>query len=208
MKRAFTLIEMLAATALSALLMVGLMRVVGTVRLPGRSGQSPQAHNTSEAHDRFLDAVDLIQWDLVHARMIRLGQNTVTVEGYSSLQRTDRLLGGDRARVARPHRPVRVRYFLRTVAGQTWLVRQQTDLDDPTSRNTWAELVACGVDRFEWVPEQTEGPREAAEDHSLDHEPGAVPARLRFILGSADPAVPEVSRTMILRAKPESPPRS
>lgn len=201
MKRAFTLIEMLAATALSALLMVGLMRVIGTVRSPGRSEPSPLARNASEAHEGLLDAVNLIEWDLVHARTIQLGQNTVTVEGYGSLQRTDGLSRDDFSRIARPHRPVRVRYLLRTIAGQTWLIRQQTDLDDPTNRSTWTELVACGVDRFEWVPEQTGDPQGGAEDPSLDHEAGAVPARLRLILRPADPAIPEISRTMMLRAE-------
>lgn len=205
MKRAFTLIEMLAATALSALLMVGLMRVIGTVRSPGRSEPSIRDRNASEAPDRLQDAADLIQWDLVHARTIRWGQNTVTLEGYGSLQRADRLSEDDFSRGARPHRPVRVRYFLRTLAGQTWLVRRQTDLDDPTNRNTWAELVARGVARFEGVPELTGDPQGGSEDPSLDHESGIVPTRLRFLITPEDPTVPEISRTMILRTELQSP---
>jgi prepilin-type N-terminal cleavage/methylation domain-containing protein len=111
MRRGFTLVEMLAATALSAVLLVTMLAVIASL---GRERRAAAATNRAEVPP---GVVELIRWDLVNARELNGEAGRVTLSGYGALD-PDALapLG---------HRPIEVVYEVRRAAGRSWLVRRQ-----------------------------------------------------------------------------------
>ncbi len=147
-RRAFTLLELLTATVLSTVLMMGVMAVVTDLgasgmyqQTPDGSGESPGAHKQSRQLDAWMR---LLRRDISHAGEVNtLENNELVFTGYNALDTS----GGRRT-----HRPVQVSYRIREVDGRKWLVRQQAALDVLTNKNVQRDLVCRGVRRFELVP--------------------------------------------------------
>ena len=112
MRRAFTILELLAATALTALLMVAVLLVVGSL---GRS-RAALAHQPDAGAWRS-DLVDTLRRDLTNAAGCDFRQNGMTLVGHGSL---------DRATLAHGNEPVTVVYGLAVIHGRRWLVRTQS----------------------------------------------------------------------------------
>ncbi|MEX2672293.1 MAG: prepilin-type N-terminal cleavage/methylation domain-containing protein [Phycisphaeraceae bacterium] len=137
--RAFTLLELLLATAISAMLMVGVLSVITTL---GADSVGPaESRNQRVSRDEILHRwTQLLRHDLGHARTIEPPvENTITLLGYAALT------GPARDRV---HRPVEVVYELASQAGRSWVVRRQRALDTLTNRVTERDLVCGGVRAF------------------------------------------------------------
>lgn len=162
--RAFTLLEMLMATALSTVLMIGVMAVVADLgsagldssvrqRKPLETGGDPAPGIGRDALGAW---VGLLREDLRHAtEVVASRDNELTLWGYGALDSRSR---------ERTHRPVRVRYGIETVGGRSWLVRRQSLLDALTNQNVQRDLVCGGVRRFELVSvrgESAPGPADA-----------------------------------------------
>jgi prepilin-type N-terminal cleavage/methylation domain-containing protein len=133
--RAFTLIELLLATTLSAILLAAVLTVSSSLardarRINARPPVSPLA-----------GCVDVLRRDLVNARSI-----TRRDDGRSLI------LIGHGGISPRTHEPTgrlaRVTYSLIPTGhdgGMTALVRRQEYVDDPIDRQPWQELLATGV---------------------------------------------------------------
>ena len=127
--RGFTLVEMLLAAVLTAVLLGGVMSVSAAV---ARDARRTAARTDSTALDA---ALDLIRWDLSNAPAPADG--TLAFTGHGGLDRDSLRPDGRRARVA---------YRIRPGAG---LVREQRYLDDPARPEPWAELVLAGATQIE-----------------------------------------------------------
>jgi prepilin-type N-terminal cleavage/methylation domain-containing protein len=136
--KGFTLLEMLLATALMSVLMVGVLAVIST--LEPASGVNGLALAEGSLPVEAFDAwVTLLREDLSHSRDARLKENLFELSGY---------LGLDARNRQRTHHPARVEYRLEKLGGRQWLVRVQTALDEATNENVRRDLVCCGVTRF------------------------------------------------------------
>jgi prepilin-type N-terminal cleavage/methylation domain-containing protein len=127
--RGFTLVEMLLAAVLTAVLLGGVMSVAAAL---ARDARRTATRTDSAAVDV---AFDLIRWDLTNASTPTDGGLTFT--GHGALDRDTLRATGRRARVT---------YRVRPGAG---LVREQRYLDDPVRPEPWAELVLAGAAQIE-----------------------------------------------------------
>jgi hypothetical protein len=138
----FTLLELLLATVLSVLLMVGVLAVVADMRMPdGSPVLASEPQREAPAGAAAVEAwVDVLRQDLQHATAVQTaGENELVLMTYSALDRISR---------EQTHRPVFVQYRIEELEGRRWLVRRQAALDLLTNQHIQRDLVCCGVDRF------------------------------------------------------------
>lgn len=132
MRRGFTLVEVLATTALAGLLLFAAFKVTASLARGQRALLAQQ-----RAESAAPQLLELLRWDLTNARFIRAQPGALSLVGYGKLDPRD----------AGPnHRAVHVVYRLRSAAGQRWLVREQTILGRGGRRS--AQLVCSGVREF------------------------------------------------------------
>ena len=160
----FTLLEMLLAVTLSAILMAAVLVVLGGVARDRRVLRSATA---SQPHDAVLAQ---LRWDLANARTMTVGDGgqAITLVGHGSL---------DPRTLAPTNRLVAVTY--RRASGGV-LVREQQAVDDPTSVTAWRETVAWRVAELAVTPLDADAPAGVAS---------AVPPRVRVRLDAAGGAV-------------------
>ncbi|MFP4354514.1 MAG: hypothetical protein ACLFUJ_05260 [Phycisphaerae bacterium] len=133
---AFTLIEVLAATVLTAGLMMGVMAVVSDLGPAGMGVQEP-----AEAfHQGLQEAADRIAFDVAAASEIDASlPGRIVLIGYCRLD-------GPAGR--RVHRPVRVEYRIETIGQMRCLVRYQQGLDVLTNQNRRRDLLGVGLEQI------------------------------------------------------------
>jgi hypothetical protein len=177
MRRAFTILEMLAATALTALLMLAVFQVIGSV---GRT----RAAMARQPETGFwkADLLDTLRRDLSNSTAVRYEAGGVTLTGHGAL---------DRATLAPTDEPVTVTYGIATIAGRNWLYRLQTPRA-AAARQPWRELVCADVTDFSVRPVATVALPMAREGQDAQPTPAAV------VVEIAGPAV-HVRETMVLR---------
>ena len=131
-----TLIELLATLAIATLLLGATLVVLAAM---GRAERADIGrHETAFAPERLREILTI---DLEHARRCRVDAGGVTLQTLARLRRTDLEL---------EHVPTTVRYEVRRVGQESWLVRVQDDFiagagDDPGGREVRRELVCSGV---------------------------------------------------------------
>lgn len=134
MRRAFTILELLVATALTALLLLAVFHVLGSL---GRS-RTTLAQQTDSGTWRS-DLLQTLRYDLVNATAANFHRDGVTLTGHGALRRTT---------LARSHEPVTVVYGLATIHGRRWLVRSQSPRDGLSNDPGWSELICPDVNGF------------------------------------------------------------
>jgi prepilin-type N-terminal cleavage/methylation domain-containing protein len=187
--RGFTLVEMLIATVLAAILMGGVLAAAGALSLDRRRMEGRQAI----AHSAGM--MEVIRRDLANgAAMVRSSSEGFELVGFGGID--PKTLAGDQ-------RLVRIAY---RVARGGVLVREQAYLDDPIRPQRWREVVATGVRRVVLTPlsaevEQVRVGEDVVErmravggtaDAMAVRVPGRVRVRIDFADGVAD-------REMVLR---------
>jgi prepilin-type N-terminal cleavage/methylation domain-containing protein len=156
MRKGFTLIEMVLATAIAALLMVGVLGVLTSI---ARDRQRVATTRPTSGQDTA-QIIDLFRRDLACAKTIGMnGSNTLVLDTFSSL---------DGQSLQPIDRPARVTYRLAGEDSTRWLIREQAFADDSTAPPPLRSLVACRVQRLE-VASLGEAPNMAGK------VPGAVP---------------------------------
>lgn len=184
-RRGFTLIELLLATAIAAVLLGGMLLIVGQLT---RESSKLAAHQADPAAEERL--VELVRLDLVRGREIdrRTSDGAIHITGYGSID------GGDSGRPTAKACDVVYR-LAKSEDGQSILLRDQSLRGDPT-RKTWTALVAVGVGRFDVGPvaKPTSNPtsREATADRAL-------PGEARLLVEWADPKAKAIDRVLTLR---------
>lgn len=196
----FTAIELLGATALLSLLVVALLGVITSLSRT-RPGSGRAGIDVATSSQDAL--VELVRSDLIHARFLRVGAKAVEIEGFSRI---------DPQTLMPQHQPVRVVYFLNrqspsattkreeadteaAVQGN-WLMRQQVDVNEPTNRRSWSELVCGGVADFVLQPIRATSASYTDDSRGRGGEP--PPERVRLLLRWADPARPALDRVLLL----------
>jgi hypothetical protein len=125
---AFTIVELLAATALAALLFTTALYVIRSIRpMP----VVETGWTTALAAQ--------LRWDIDSADVIRPDSKGLTLAGYGSLDPTT---------LEPTHVPVSVAYALHPVGGKIWLFREQTDIRPGSSAATFNEAVCGDVESF------------------------------------------------------------
>ncbi|MEM8738835.1 MAG: prepilin-type N-terminal cleavage/methylation domain-containing protein [Planctomycetota bacterium] len=155
--RGLTLIELLAATALAALLMVTLLQVIQT------TGRSRAAMDTIQLEGSAWRArlTGVMQADLNHSRRAAWDGQQLLIEGWNGWQRSTR---------EPAHEPAHTVYrFIETPAPSTTgylLVREQRDLLDLGQQRPTQELLAAGITRWDFTPAPGSLDDPAPENHN------------------------------------------
>lgn len=147
LRHGFTAVEMLAATALSALLMLTVVQVIGAL--------ARDRHVMDEAERRAPSSqppcsalAELFRQDLAHTSRLEYKANSIVLTGHALLDGTTR---------EPTHRPSVVRYLLWKVGERSWLVRQQGTPDPPSRRDAALDLLWPNVAGFELRPIEDAG---------------------------------------------------
>ena len=186
MTRAFTLIEQLAALALSGLFLFAALAVLGIIS---------RDHDAAAHVDDLAPlerTAELIQRDLSGAQRLRIGHNQFSMSGFCGI---------DPATLGPRHLPVRVTYRVQETNGELNLIRRQEALDVLSNRNVWSELVCRGISGIELrmiLPTQRPATQPAPSRFgSADGQ--IVPAALRLLLRPADDHRPGLDRVLCIR---------
>ena len=108
----FTAIEMIATTALAAILMIGLLSITSSI---SRSQARLDDHKPRRSVRDQL--THLLRWDLTHARAVRVKETSrLQLLSYNDIDRQ----GGEAS-----HQPVRIEYRLKQNEPRSVLVRRQ-----------------------------------------------------------------------------------
>lgn len=126
-----TVIELLVATTLAAMLMVVLLAVLGTIDIQRRelleNAPQPLWHNR---------LADQLTWDMTHASRLNWREGRLDLHGLGSR---------DFDTGTATHRPAHVVYFIRQIGETSWLLRRETHLSDLTLAKPRVELLCAGV---------------------------------------------------------------
>ena len=181
MRRAFTIRELLAATALTALWMVAVLHVVGAIGA-SRAALARQADVGAWRGD----LLDLLRRDLTNASKVSFRPDSITLVGHGAL---------DPGTLAFGHEPVTIVYGLSVIDGRHWLVRRQSPRDGLSNAPAWAELVCPDVNGFT-VRRAGSGPAGAISS-APSAMPEDVPASVSVLLTGPDGLV--MNQTQVLR---------
>ncbi len=140
-KCGFTLLELLLATVLVTLLMMGVLGVVVRVAGPIADTNAAGRNDPNTIPQGTVSAwVSLLREDLAHARGVSVSDDgVIALAGHLALDRQGR---------EQTHRPALVIYQLEDIGDQSWLVRKQMLLDVLSTEAIQRDLVCSGVQRF------------------------------------------------------------
>ncbi len=163
---AFTMIEMLAATALTALAMVVVLRVIAGI------GQSRSALMAQENRNPWpASLTQLVRWDIAHAQKMFTTADGFSLEGVGGLDPTTRAPDGQ---------PVNIQYTIVTVGQTRWLVRRQTPLNTSAGGDAWSEMVCADVQSV-----QLESANESEQAKLKPNSSNQVPDTVRLLVRSS-----------------------
>lgn len=140
----FTAVELLAVTALSALLMLTVVKVIGALARD-RHVMDVAERRAPSSLPPFAALAELVRQDLAHASRLEYRANSILLTGHGFLEGASR---------EPTHRPSVVRYLLWKVGERTWLVRQQGTPELPSRRDAGLDLLWPDVTGFELRPIQ------------------------------------------------------
>ena len=138
--RGFTLVEVLAATALTAVLMLAVLQVLGTLSR-SRSAMEKRAEGAAPWRE---DLVDTVRRDLNSATGVRFAPNGIVLASHAALRPSS---------LAATDEPVTVTYGLTEIHGRNWLCRRQAVRAGFDGGGApWTELLCPDVAAFEMTP--------------------------------------------------------
>jgi hypothetical protein len=184
MRRAFTILELLAATALTALLMAAVLHVVGAI---GASRAALARHAGAGAGAWQTDLIDLVRRDMTNASKVTFRADGMTLTSHAALDAGTREF---------QHEPVTVVYGLSVIDGRSWLVRRQSPREGLSHGPAWAELICPDVTGFV-VRRASSTAGVNASSLAVVGMPQDVPAAVTISLTGADAAV--TNETVVLR---------
>jgi prepilin-type N-terminal cleavage/methylation domain-containing protein len=166
-RRAFTLIEMLLATALAAVLMAAVLTMLAGVARDRRRVNAVTASPTPQP------LIERIRWDLANAQTMDMGRDggSVVLTGHGGIDHRSLISNG---------RLVQVTY--RTTVG--CLMREQEYLDSPAQPDRWREVVVGAVRSFRMTPESSDATPVDTSDGAATTVT-TVPSRVRVRIESS-----------------------
>ena len=130
-----TAIELLAAAALAAALMVAVLGVLGSL---ARRQNLSLANTRDPQWQTGLERA--IRWDFANARRAHWQPDEIRLIGFGSRDPADGLA---------THGLAEVLYSIRQIGNRNWLVRTERDLASRTLQNSRSELVCSGAGEFQ-----------------------------------------------------------
>jgi len=182
MRRAFTILEMLAATALTVLLMAAVLVVIGTLG-PSRAALDRQAQGGAWR----ADLLEMLRYDLSNATSVSFRSDGMTLSGHGAL---------DRNTLVRRHEPVTVNYELANIHGRNWLVRSQAWREGWSSEPRWSELLCPDVSGFMVRPASVSDVPQAGISRQQNAYQ-SVPSVVSVVLNGTDGQI--TTETLVLR---------
>ena len=139
MRRAFTLVEMMLAVVLAAMLMAAMLVVLGGV------ARDRRVVNMLRRPIGFDAVLGQLRWDLANARTITSSEDgtSITLVGNGSI---------DRESLSPNNRLVSVTYRCVASKDRSTLMREQECMDDPARPDRWQEAVAWDVKQIAVLP--------------------------------------------------------
>jgi len=168
-RRGFSLIELLVATLLMALLRGAVSLAVGAL---ARDQRRIEARQAKPDHSAVLEQ---LRWDLTNSDTFTPTRDGVVLNGHGGI---------DRKTLAPTGRPARVTYRVRTEKdGPAVLLREQRYLDDPVRPEPWVEMVAVNVREIVLMPAEVQpfDPQTMLTSNAVP-----MPARLRLHIETTD----------------------
>lgn len=168
----FTAVELVATTALAAVLMLAVLSVSASIGTTHRLMRQRQAGQFDQSRLR-----ELIRWDLMHATTVRTDSEDqpLATQGPSGI---------DPATQRPTHRLVRVDYQIRQQGDHAWLIRRQRYLDSQGYQAPWQSPIAAHVQSL--AVERLES--EAGGESSEDDRPRMQRWRVRIVFTNDKPA--------------------
>ena len=182
MRRAFTILELLAATALTAVLLAAVLHIVGAIS----ASRNTLARQSNIVAWRA-DLLDLLRRDMTNASKVTFTADGMTLTGHAAL---------DQATLEFRHEPVTVVYGLSVIDGRRWLVRRQSPRAGLSHAAPWAELICPDVAGFS-VRRVTGLPGATQSTLIPLGTPEDIPAAVTVSLTGSDGAV--TNETVVLR---------
>jgi type II secretory pathway pseudopilin PulG len=176
-RKAFTLVELLAASVLAALLIVAILSVVAALDRDRRAHAALDLDRTTQTVNDNL--FRLMQWDFSNATRWRSFDGAYYFQSHGSL---------DPRTLAPTDLPVTVRYELNESAGKRWLTRSQTPRDK-ASGGAWSAPLCANVADLAIVPADNPLPPSQSEWQKL-------PSKVRLTLTWTDPKRPVLDQTL------------
>jgi prepilin-type N-terminal cleavage/methylation domain-containing protein len=140
-RRGFTLLELVLASVLLALLMAGVVRITASLR--------PALQVRSDADALVPNALRIIERDAAHARFIRVSEGQLILRGFGGSEENSSTAGGSGVgRGGVGHFPADVTYNIQSSSAGPVLVRGEHRLDDARGRQS-LELVGIGIEALE-----------------------------------------------------------
>lgn len=167
-RKAFTLVELLAANVLAALLIIAILSVVGALGRDRRAQAAFGYDRTTQSTNNNL--FRLIQWDFSNATRWRSIDGAYFFQTHGSL---------DPRTFSPTDLPVTVRYELNESAGKRWLTRSQFPRDKSFDGG-WSAPLCADVADLTLVPAD----ERRAPSPSVWRN---VPAQMRLTLTYVDP---------------------
>lgn len=165
-----TVIELLVATSLAAMLSVV---ALGLLRTLTEQEQALRAETTEQSWHASL--TEQIRWDLVNGERLKTASRETRIWGHAARDFGTGIV---------THRPSEVIYRVRNMGGRNWLTRTEIHLDSRTSHSSRTELLCADVARLE-VQSLEEGVSETEPDQASDGL--QIPGHLRVVVyGDAD----------------------
>ncbi len=177
-RRGFTLLELVLASALSVVLMMGILAVLTDMSSDPETLIKPTRADAPATGRTFEAWAKLLRDDMSHTHRIESsGPNRIVLRGSGALDARGR---------SRTHRPVELVYELRKIDGRTWLVRRQRALDVLSNRNVQRDLVCTGIEKFELSAEGSMLIQGAVQASGESAPPGAEQNPDRSARGSRE----------------------
>jgi prepilin-type N-terminal cleavage/methylation domain-containing protein len=166
----FTLVELLAATALSTVLMLAVLQVLGTL---GRSRSMMEKQAAAAAPWRE-DLTEMLRRDLGGATGVRYAPNGIVLAGHAALRPGS---------LAPTDEPVTVTYGLAEIHGRNWLYRRQVGRAGVSGAGEpWTELLCPDVAGFEVSPAGALVPVDPKGGDKSELQPLPAAASVRVML--------------------------
>jgi type II secretory pathway pseudopilin PulG len=176
----FTLLELLLATTLAAALMILVLMVTASIRRSQSALRDD--HPDRQAMTRL---EELIEQDASMSSNVQIRENEVVFDGYSRL---------DRGTLGPSHGATRVLYRLVRSNGHGYLLRQQTDLDSQTNRESQVELIMADVSGFVVVSDQPQPAEARPSTRPSLHRP----SYLKISVASEDAGAAGIEKKLLL----------
>jgi len=154
--KGFTIMELLIASALAAILMIGIL--FATTQLARQTQRLRKVSSPTQ----FNSMVELLHKDLKLATACRVTENQIHLQGFMLLDK----------KTQRPmQQPAQVIYRLVEVGNEHWLMRHQRAINNLTFDDMDANLVCKGITTMQLIAVLSPPPDDEGSDDTASTEP-------------------------------------